>query len=161
MKPFERLTAWQAAHHLYVEIYKASESWPPRERYGLTAQIRRAALSVGSNLAEGVVRRTPADFARFIEIGMGSMSELSYQLMAARDVAVIPANEYERLEKDRESASILTWRLYRSVRRRQAQTDARWKSRGRTRVVTADQANAADTADTADQADMTDATLLP
>ena len=111
MKPFERLKAWEEAHRLYVQICESSESWPIRERYGLTAQIRRSALSVGSNLAEGVVRRTPADFARFIEIAPGSLSELSYQLMAARDVRVVPATEYTRLDGQREAASKLIWSL--------------------------------------------------
>jgi four helix bundle protein len=116
MKPFERLKAWEEAHRLYVQVYESSESWPIRERYGLTAQIRRSALSVGSNIAEGVVRRTPAEFARFIEIALGSLSELSYQLIAARDVKVLPLDGYACLDAQRETASKLIWRLYRGVR---------------------------------------------
>lgn len=118
MKPFERLRAWQAAHALFISVYRVTATWPPFERYGLTAQLRRSSLSAGSNLAEGVVRRTPRDFARFIEIALGSLSELSYQMIAAKDVGLLSDGEYATLEEQWAAASKLTWRLYRGVRKR-------------------------------------------
>lgn len=90
-----------------------------RERYGLTAQVRRSALSAGSNIAEGVVKHSPKEFARFLDITLGSLSEVSYQLMAARDVKVAKPEDYDDLEPLRDKASRLTWRLREATLRRQ------------------------------------------
>jgi four helix bundle protein len=118
MTPYEKLRAWEACHELYVALYRASVHWPSHERYGLTAQLRRASLSTGSCIAEGVVKRSRAEFARYLEIAIGSLSEISYQLRAARDVGVVGVLDFERLERRRELASKLTWRLYQEIRRR-------------------------------------------
>jgi four helix bundle protein len=77
-------------------------------------------VSVGRSVGRRLrTSSTPADFARFVEIAIGSLSELSYQLMAGRDVSVIPAGDYERLAEMHEVASKLLWSLYKGVRRRQ------------------------------------------
>ncbi len=86
------------------------------ERYVLTSQIRRASLSAGSCIAEGVVKRGQAEFARYLGIAIGSLSEVSYQLRAARDTGVASTQEFEHLEAMRISASQLTWRLYQGAR---------------------------------------------
>ena len=116
--PYEKLRAWQACHELYVELYRSSARWPAHERYGLTAQLRRASLSTGSCIADGVVKRSKADFARYLGIAIGSLSEISCQLRAARDVGVTGVEDFERLEHLSEKASMLTWRLYQGIRRR-------------------------------------------
>ena len=80
-----------------LSVYRASAGSPREERYGLTAQIRRAAVSVPSNIAEGRGRRG-ADFGRFMQIAMGSASELEYQLLLARDLEFLQVSEYARLD---------------------------------------------------------------
>ncbi len=114
--PYEKLRAWHACHELYVTLYQVSARWPPHERFGLTAQLRRAALSAGSCIAEGVVKRGQHEFARYLGMAIGSLSEVSYQLRAARDVGVATPADYEKLEGLREKASRMTWRLYQGVR---------------------------------------------
>jgi four helix bundle protein len=118
MMPWERLQAWEACHELYLAVYRISETWPARERYGLTAQVRRAALSVGSDIAEGSLKRSPRDFARFLDMALGSLSELAYQLRAARDVGILPETGYAEVSETLQRAGRLTWGLYRGVRRR-------------------------------------------
>jgi len=120
MMPYEKLSAWTACHELYLAIHQVSESWPPHERYGLTAQLRRAALSAGSNIAEGVIKRSPADFARFLDMSLGSLSEVSYQLRAARDIGLVREEEYTVLVEKQQEAGRLTWGLYAATRRRAA-----------------------------------------
>jgi len=111
MRPYEQLRAWKACHELFVLLFGVTSNWPAGERYGMTAQIRRAALSAGSNIAEGVVKHSAREFARFLDMALGSLSEVSYRLLAARDVGVAKDEELEQLEQLRDKASRLTWRL--------------------------------------------------
>jgi four helix bundle protein len=116
MMPYEKLYAWQACHRLYVEIHRITSRWPSIERYVIVTQLRRATLSAGSCIAEGVVKRGQVEFARYLGIALGSLSEASSQLRAARDTAVAREEDFEYLEGLREKASQLTWRLYQSAR---------------------------------------------
>ena len=75
MQPYERLLAWQRCHELVLEIYRATKSWPDSERFGLTAQLRRAAVSAASNIVEENARRGPAELARFLQYAVGSLAE--------------------------------------------------------------------------------------
>jgi len=93
--------------------------------YGLTAQARRAAFSIAANLAEGVAKRGQREFRRFLDIALGSTSELCYVLRLARDLTVLPGTDWERLENQRDHAGKLLWRLYESVRRRAETHDGR------------------------------------
>ena len=97
MKDFHQLKAWQRAHQLTLEIYKTTASFPRSEAYGLTPQMRRAAVSIPSNLAEGCGRNGDAELARFCNIAGGSASELEYQLLLARDLKLIRSDDYEPL----------------------------------------------------------------
>lgn len=116
MMPYEKLRAWHACHELFVTLYQVTSAWPAHERYGLTTQLRRASLSAGSCIAEGVVKRGQVEFARYLGIAIGSLSEVSYQLRAARDVGVASEEDFSRLEALREKASRMTWRLYQGAR---------------------------------------------
>jgi four helix bundle protein len=80
---------WNKAHALTLVIYEVSETFPAGERYGLTSQIRRAAASIPTNIAEGCGRSSSADFGRFLQMAMGSASELEYLLMLARDLRML------------------------------------------------------------------------
>ncbi len=89
MKDFRKLDVWHKAHQLAVQIYKATESFPAAEIYGLTSQLRRAGVSIPTNLAEGCGRATDADLVRFIVIAMGSASEVEYLILLARELGLI------------------------------------------------------------------------
>ena len=67
MAPYERFQAWQIAHQLALEIYRTTDHWPPQERYELTRQLRRAALSAPANIAEGAAKRGTREFRRFLD----------------------------------------------------------------------------------------------
>ena len=116
MMPYEKLDAWQACHRLYVEVHRITARWPAIERYVVVTQLRRATLSASSCIAEGVVKRGQVEFARYLGISLGSLSEASSQLRAARDTTVASKEEFQFLEGLRERASQVTWRLYQSAR---------------------------------------------
>jgi four helix bundle protein len=98
MQDFRELKVWQKAHKLVLEVYKASTKFPASERYGLTSQLRRAAVSIPANVAEGSVRSSDADFARFLHIALGSASEVDYYLVLARDLEFLEASAYQSLD---------------------------------------------------------------
>ncbi|HET9838889.1 MAG TPA: four helix bundle protein [Candidatus Angelobacter sp.] len=100
MRNYRDLEVWKHSHKLTLELYEASRKFPKEEMFGLTSQLRRAAISVGANLAEGCGRRTTAEFARFIRIAMGSASELDYHLLLCRDFKFLAIEVYERNWKE-------------------------------------------------------------
>lgn len=89
MKDFRSLKVWEVAYALTLDVYRVSTSFPSDERFGLTSQLRRSIVSIPSNIAEGCGRGTDSDFARFIQIAMGSASEAECQLMLARDLGFL------------------------------------------------------------------------
>ena len=98
-------------------MFRAAQSWPASERSGIASQIKRAALSAGANIAEGVARRGPRDCARHFNIALGSLAEVAYILRAACDVQLLSIPEYERLAALEDAAGKLTMGLYRGLRR--------------------------------------------
>jgi four helix bundle protein len=118
MLAHEPLRAWRSAHQLALETFTVTQGWPKRELYGLSAQTRRAALSVPTNIAEGAARLGRRDFARFLNIALGSLAELQYLLEFARDVGVCDTLDWERLNRTRDQTGKLLWGLYRRVRPR-------------------------------------------
>ena len=97
MKDFRNLKVWEKAHQLALALYLVTASFPGQEAYGLTSQIRRAASSIPSNIAEGCGREGDPELARFCTIARGSASELEYQLLLARDLKLIQPKDYEKL----------------------------------------------------------------
>ena len=97
MKDFRSLEVWQKAHNVTLEAYRLTRAFPPDERFGLTSQIRRAAASVGANIAEGCGRRGDAEFHRFLQMAMGSASELEYHLLLSRDLEYLSTPNYKEL----------------------------------------------------------------
>lgn len=85
-KSFLDLTVWQKAHQLVLAIYKLSEDFPKNEIYGLTSQLRRAAVSIPANIAEGFSKRTIPDKVRFMNHSQGSLEECRYYLILADDL---------------------------------------------------------------------------
>jgi four helix bundle protein len=90
VKSFKQLIAWQKAMDLAVRVYSVTKGMPREEVFGLTAQVRRAAVSVPSNIAEGQARGTTRDFLRFLHMALGSCSEVETQLVLARRLGFVP-----------------------------------------------------------------------
>ena len=113
--PYEKFEAWQVAHQLALEIYRITDDWPNEERFGLTIQLRRAALSAPTNIAEGAAKRGNREFRRFLDIALGSLSEVSYLLRFSRDRELLTPESWLEIETLRNRSGQLTWRLYRSI----------------------------------------------
>ena len=94
-KTFEDLIAWQKSHSLVLSIYKLTQTFPNSEIYGLTSQIRRAAVSVPSNIAEGFSRLSPNEKIRFYNIAESSLEEIRYQLILANDLNFAETEELQ------------------------------------------------------------------
>jgi four helix bundle protein len=100
MKDFKELKVWGKAHHLTLEIYKATQRFPKDELYGLTSQIRRSCISIPANIAEGCGRSGDPELARFLNIAMGSASELEYHILLARDLKLLEDQTHHSLASD-------------------------------------------------------------
>jgi four helix bundle protein len=97
MKDFRNLTVWRRAHILTLDVYRVTARFPVHECFGLTAQLRRACASVGANIAEGCGRAGGGDFARFLQVAMGSATEADYHVLLARDLGLLDRGAYEAL----------------------------------------------------------------
>jgi four helix bundle protein len=100
VRRFKEIKAWQKAHRVTLDIYKATAGFPSNEMYGLTTQMRRSAASVGANIAEGCGRKSKGELGRFMLIAMGSASELEYHLLLAKDLNFLSGEKHSQLEED-------------------------------------------------------------
>jgi four helix bundle protein len=100
VRNYRDLQVWSKAHRLTLELYRVSRGFPREELYGITGQLRRAAASIGANLAEGCGRRTSTELARFVRIAMGSASELDNHLLLSRDLGFMNGDDFTRCEAD-------------------------------------------------------------
>jgi len=103
-----QLKIWKDAHHLTLEIYQISEQFPDSEKFGLVNQIRRASASIGMNIAEGCGYNTTASTRRFLLISLGSIKEVEYQILLAKDLNFITTDIYENLIKKIQSLGKMT-----------------------------------------------------
>lgn len=113
-KSFKDLIVWKRAHQWVLEIYRFTNSFPSREQFGLISQLRRAAISIPANIAEGFKRRGNPDKARFYNIAQGSIEECRYYLILARD---LDYGDTRTLEKNLEEISRLLEAYTRRVAR--------------------------------------------
>jgi four helix bundle protein len=97
VRDFRQLQVWRKSHQLTLAVYAATADFPKEEAYGLTGQIRRASASIPANIAEGYGRTGGAELARFLQIAMGSASELEYHLLLTRDLGYLLATGYDHL----------------------------------------------------------------
>jgi len=97
MEDFKGLRVWVKAHDLTLAVYQNTRAFPKEEMYGLTGQLRRAAASVGANIAEGCGRRSDAEMRRFVQIARGSANEVEYHLLLAKDLGFLTAEEHQDL----------------------------------------------------------------
>jgi four helix bundle protein len=109
MQHFTELRVWQRAHVLALTVYRTTESFPSSERFGLVSQLRRAATSVPTNIAEGSKRRGSQDYARFLNMGESSVAEVEYLLMLGRDLGYVATDQVTPLLAE---ASELSRMLY-------------------------------------------------
>jgi four helix bundle protein len=103
MRDFRKLRVWQRSHDFTLEIYKVTSIFPKEEIYGCTNQMRRAAISIPTNIAEGCGRDSVAELLRFLRIAMGSSSELDYLLQLSLDLTYISREKYNELYKNLET----------------------------------------------------------
>ena len=89
MQRFTELKVWQRSHALVLLVYRLTKAFPVEERYGLTSQLRRAVLSIPTNIAEGSKRQTNTEYSRFLNIAQGSLAETEYLLMVSRDLGYV------------------------------------------------------------------------
>ncbi|HTV64274.1 MAG TPA: four helix bundle protein [Bryocella sp.] len=100
MRNHEDLEVWQKAHAITIRVYRITAAFPRSEMFGLTSQIRRAAASIGANLAEGCGRWSEAEMAHFVQIAMGCASELHNHLRLASDLGFLAPPDYHSASKD-------------------------------------------------------------
>lgn len=117
MKDFKKLNVWQKAIELVTSVYKISKEFPPEEKYGLTSQITRAAVSVPSNIAEGSSRLSEKDYFRFLEIALGSAFELETQLIIIEKLGIINSKELEIIIDETKSVQKMLTGLMRKLKR--------------------------------------------
>lgn len=97
MRDFRNLKVWAKAHRFTLDVYQITKYFPSHERFGLTLQLRRATVSIPSNIAEGCGRRGVKELTRFLSIAAGSASEAEYQLLLAHDLKYIQTKHYQYL----------------------------------------------------------------
>lgn len=117
IKPHKKLDVWNKSIDLTVDIYKLSESFPKSEVYGLTGQMRRAAVSVASNIAEGAARQTKKEFINFLHMAQGSVSELDTQLVIASKLGYFSEGIHGEIESRLETISKMLTGLIKSLKR--------------------------------------------
>lgn len=94
MRDFRNYEAWQLSHKLVLEIYLLTKDFPSEEKFGLTSQIRRSSASIPTNFAEGSSKASEKDFTRFIDIALGSATEVDYQLELSKDLKYISEEKF-------------------------------------------------------------------
>jgi four helix bundle protein len=97
-RSFRDLECWQKAHEFVLEVYRVTKHFPEDERYGLTSQFRRAAVSIAANICEGYKKLSKADKLRFMNIAQGSLEECRYYILLSRDIECIDQPTHDRLE---------------------------------------------------------------
>jgi four helix bundle protein len=119
-RTYRQLFVWQKAKALAVQVYRSTEQFPRNETYGLTSQLRRAAVSVPSNIAEGQGRLTSGEFSHFLGQARGSLLEMETQLDIALDLRYLDQNEQQTLAQEIYQVLGLLNRLIESLRRKRA-----------------------------------------
>jgi four helix bundle protein len=108
MQRFTEIRAWQRGHALVLNVYRATVGFPQAERYGIISQLRRAVVSVPTNIAEGSKRASNQDYARFLNMAEGSLAETEYLMMVSQDLGYLPTPAGSALLKEaRELARML------------------------------------------------------
>ena len=115
MQDFKNLKVWQKSHRLTLEVYRITTDFPSRERFCLAKQLRTAALSVTSNIAEGSARDGDVEFRRFSYMALASACELECQLLVARDLSLLKTDPWMRVNAAGEEVRKMLWALIRRL----------------------------------------------
>ncbi len=116
MRDFHGLIVWQKSHVLTLKVYQVTRRFPKDERFGLISKLRRSASSVPANLAEGCGRGSEQDFARFVQIAMGSSTEVEYHVLLAKDLGYVSDNDFIELTDSVHEVKRMLTSLLKSVR---------------------------------------------
>jgi len=113
--PWKDLIVWKKSHELVLKIYETTRNFPENERFGLTQQIRRSAVSIAANIVEGKSKNTDKEFSAFLYNSRGSLEEMRYHILLARDLGYIDHKEYENIEELAKEISFLLNKLIGAV----------------------------------------------
>lgn len=116
MRPHEKLDVWRNAIDFVVTVYRMTDSFPKEEKFGLTSQIRRAAVSVPANIAEGAARQSGKEFVYFLSNAQGSASELETELLIAHRLGYLGENSYHEMRATMDSLGRMIFGLSQSVK---------------------------------------------
>ena len=116
MTDFKHLQVWRKAHEMTLDTYRVTAAFPKEELYGLTSQLRRAAASIGANIAEGCGRRSDGEMCRFLQIARGSASEAEYHFLLARDLHLLEENEFLILTRQADELQRMLTALMQTIR---------------------------------------------
>jgi four helix bundle protein len=113
---YEKLEVWQESDKFALDVYNVTKRFPKDEIYGITSQVRRAVLSVPTNIVEGYARKGDRELSHFLDISFASLSETKYLLHFSKNLGYIPAEEYEKLEKTASEVGAKLWKFMQAVR---------------------------------------------
>jgi four helix bundle protein len=119
VRSYRDLQVWKAAMDWTEAIYEATAHWPSDERFGLISQVRRAGVSVPSNIAEGAARRSTGEFIQFLGMARGSLAEVETQLLLARRFGYTPGDDIDALLSGADAISRMLVALIASLKRKQ------------------------------------------
>jgi four helix bundle protein len=114
-KSYKKVIAWQSAHVFALKVYEGSKRFPKEELYGITSQLRRAALSVPVNIVEGTARSGPRELKNFLNIALGSLAEAEYLLEFCKEIGYLTNEDYQELEMLRGRAGLPLWNFHRTL----------------------------------------------
>lgn len=100
IKSFTDLDAWKFGHELVLDVYQVTRNFPKEEQFGLISQLRRAAISITSNIAEGFSRNSYREKAQFYSMSLGSLTEIQNQLLVSKDVGYLPVENFETFSQN-------------------------------------------------------------
>ncbi|PYO38453.1 MAG: four helix bundle protein [Gemmatimonadetes bacterium] len=124
MARYQDVLAWKECHALALGVYQVTRPFPKSELYGLTSQLRRAASSAPTNIVEGLARRGTNELRYFLNIALGSLSEVEYLLQLSHELEILPSEEWKAMCDLQRRARFLTWQLLRAVQTRSRQRSA-------------------------------------
>ena len=116
MRPHEKLEVWSRAVDFVTAIYRMMDGFPKEEKFGLTSQVRRAAVSIPANIAEGAARESPKEFAHFLSNAQGSASELATELLIAHRLRFMSEKDYSELNSELDNIGRMIFGLSQHVK---------------------------------------------
>jgi four helix bundle protein len=114
---WKKLDVWKMSDELALKVYCSTRQFPNDEKFGITSQLRRAALSVPTNIVEGYARKGDRELARFVNISLGSLAETKYLLSFSNRLKYLNDKEYKDLEKECNIIGKMLWRFYEAVKK--------------------------------------------